>query len=438
MKYLEPQTAEQTIHSPKSRNYFDDTNKDKVYRTVENYNNIYYNNEDIFNINNDLDNTNKVASISNNNSMSDLANNYLNVNEINQNFNNYNYSNNNNYIYNYPNKEKEENSKIFNIMNNNTDFKNTSINNFIENNMNNNYSTFIEQLNTIDYFTNKNEIEPESNFNLSEFVITRKVGNGTEGIIYSVIWKKNNKKYALKISKIENVEFIKKRQEEIKMVKDFRNFTGNDGVIKTFGELCIQDQFGAYDFYEIMELAQIDWDKEIYNRAHMHLFYKENELLYIMKQIIKTLSLLQENHITHRDIKPQNIMIVNGKFKLCDFGNARIIKKEGFVLQKIRGSEMFMSPILFQGMHSKLPQVKHNTFKSDVFSLGMCFLLAATMSYRSLNIIREIYDMKIVSKVIKDNLRKRYSYNVFNILYYMLQVDENLRPDFIQLEALFP
>ena len=52
MKYLEPQTAKQTIHSPISRNYFDHTNKDKIYKSVENYNNIYYNNEDIFNINN--------------------------------------------------------------------------------------------------------------------------------------------------------------------------------------------------------------------------------------------------------------------------------------------------------------------------------------------------------------------------------------------------
>ncbi len=222
------------------------------------------------------------------------------------------------------------------------------------------------------------------------------------------------------------------------MVKDFRDFAGNDGVIKTFGELCIQDQFGAYVFYEIMEFAQIDWDKEIYNRGHMNLFYKENELLYIMKQIIKTLSLLQINHITHRDIKPQNIMIVNGKFKLCDFGNAKKIKKEGYVIQKVRGSEMFMSPILFIGLHSKYLQVKHNTFKSDVFSLGMCFLLAATLSYYSLNTIREIYDMKIISKVIKNSLGNRYSHNVYNILYYMLQVDENLRPDFIQLEALFP
>ena len=156
-----------------------------------------------------------------------------------------------------------------------------------------------------------------------------------------------------------------------------------------------------------------------------------------MRQIVETFSLLQKNHITHRDIKPQNIMIVDGKFKICDFGNARILKKEGYVIQRIRGSEMYMSPVLFKGFHAKMAQVKHNTFKSDVFSLGMCFLLAASLSYSPLNTIREIYDINIIKKVIKYYLGNRYSQKVYIILISMLQVEENFRPDFIELEKLF-
>ena len=156
-----------------------------------------------------------------------------------------------------------------------------------------------------------------------------------------------------------------------------------------------------------------------------------------MAQIVKTLSLLQKNHITHRDIKPQNIMIVNGKYKICDFGNARVLKREGMCVQRIRGSEMYMSPIMFKGYHSNMKQVKHHTFKSDVFSLGMCFLLAATLTYNPLNAIREVYDMNVINKVIKHYLGNRYSQKIFNILFSMLQVEERFRPDFIQLEKLF-
>ena len=164
------------------------------------------------------------------------------------------------------------------------------------------------------------------------------------------------------------------------MLKDFRKRTGSDGVIRIYGDLCV-DSIDGYDFYEIMELAEIDWDEEILFRGKYHYYYQENDLMAIMRQIVETFSLLQKNHITHRDIKPQNIMIVDGKFKICDFGNARILKKEGYVIQRIRGSEMYMSPVLFKGFHAKMAQVKHNTFKSDVFSLGMCFLLAASSEY---------------------------------------------------------
>ena len=156
-----------------------------------------------------------------------------------------------------------------------------------------------------------------------------------------------------------------------------------------------------------------------------------------MYQIVQTFSLLQQNHITHRDIKPQNIIIVNGKYKIIDFGNARILKRDGLVIQRIRGSEMYMSPVMFKGYHSKMPRVKHNTYKSDVFSLGMCFLLAASLSYTPLNMIREEYNINVIGKIIRNYIGQRYSENVYNILFAMLQVEETLRPDFIQLENIF-
>ena len=281
------------------------------------------------------------------------------------------------------------------------------------------------------------KLEPSSNFNLLEFIKLGVMGRGTEGIIYSVKWKKNNKKYALKKSCIKLIEVVKKRQEEINMLKEFRQKTKSDGVINIYGYLCITNKHNCYDFYEIMELAEIDWDQEIENRGQLRLYYPEHELMSIMYQIVQTFSLLQQNHITHRDIKPQNIIIVNGKYKIIDFGNARILKRDGLVIQRIRGSEMYMSPVMFKGYHSKMPRVKHNTYKSDVFSLGMCFLLAASLSYTPLNMIREEYNINVIGKIIRNYIGQRYSENVYNILFAMLQVEETLRPDFIQLENIF-
>ena len=156
-----------------------------------------------------------------------------------------------------------------------------------------------------------------------------------------------------------------------------------------------------------------------------------------MHQLISTLALLQKNHITHRDIKPQNILISNGVFKLSDFGEARTLKRSGVIISRVRGTELFMSPILFHGLRHRLSQVGHNTFKSDVFSLGFCFLLAASLTFNSLYSIREVNDIKVIEELLDKYLSGRYSKKIIEIILDMLQVDENLRPDFITLEKKY-
>ena len=96
-----------------------------------------------------------------------------------------------------------------------------------------------------------------------------------------------------------------------------------------------------------------------------------------------------------------------------------------------------MSPILFNGLRLKLIQVSHNTFKSDVFSLGMCLFFATTLTFNSLCDIRELDDMKLIKEKLIKYLSGRYSYTLINILYEMLQIDENYRPDFLTLEKKY-
>ena len=279
--------------------------------------------------------------------------------------------------------------------------------------------------------------EPGTNIDLSEFVNVSNLGNGSEGSIDVVSWKKNNKNYALKKCEIIFEEDAERRKKEFNLMKELIEKAGCDGIIKTYGILCEKNHFSTYYFYELMELADGDWDKEIKNRQHTQLYYQESELMQIFSHLIKTLSALQKNHYTHRDIKPQNIMIVNGKYKICDFGNGKLLKREGIIVQRIRGSELFMSPILFKAYHSGVPTVKHNTYKSDVFSLGMCFFYAASLYIYGLNAIREIYDINIITKVLNQILGNRYSQNLINLLLNMLQVEESKRPDFIELEKYF-
>mgnify|MGYP002626415901 FL=1 len=153
-----------------------------------------------------------------------------------------------------------------------------------------------------------------------------------------------------------------------------------------------------------------------------------------MTQLIKTLSLLQKSHITHRDIKPQNILVLNGIYKLCDFGEIRVLKRDGLIVQRVRGSELYMSPIIFKGLHQSQIQVKHNTYKSDVFSLGMCLFYAATLTYGGVDTIRELNDMDKIKEILFQYMGYRYSLKLISFILSMLEINENKRLNFIELE----
>ena len=253
---------------------------------------------------------------------------------------------------------------------------------------------------------------------------------------------------------LNDFEDVKKRKKNCSIIQNFVEKTNNKGVINLYGNLCFKNKnkiniitcnFGneikkvkvnEYIYYELMEKAERDWDKEINIRSQYELYYTEKEIMIIINQLISTLSLLEKFHITHRDIKPQNILISNGQYKLCDFGEIRVLKRDGLIVQRVRGSELYMSPILFAGLHNDLIQVKHNTYKSDVFSLGMCLFYACSLTYGGVDSIRELNDMNEVKSILFNYLGKRYSEKLILLILLMLEVDENKRPNFIQLEEL--
>ena len=282
---------------------------------------------------------------------------------------------------------------------------------------------------------NANLLDPHDTINLAEFRVLNEIGEGTFGKIYKVIWLRNNRFYALKKEVLSDIEGVKVRQHRNEAIRNFIKSTNCKGIVNLYGNLTVQNG-NEFQYFELMELCDKDFEQEIKQRAAYNQFYTEIELYNIMLQLISTLSFLQKMHITHRDIKPQNILILNGLYKLCDFGDIRVMQREGIVVQRVRGSELYMSPILFAGLRAKVLQVRHNTYRSDVFSLGMCFLLAACLSFNGCVEIREVLDMNQKLLILNKYLGGRYSVKIIKILHIMLETEENIRPDFILLEAL--
>ena len=141
--------------------------------------------------------------------------------------------------------------------------------------------------------------------------------------------------------------------------------------------------------------------KEIKTHIEKNIFYKEEELIHIIKQLTQVLSFLQKSNISHRDIKPQNILVFKNKiYKIADFGEAKQIENMtiNLISNSLRGTELYMSPLLFNGLRTGQVDIKHNVFKSDVYSFGLCILFAASLQMMTLYDIRKIVDMKELRK----------------------------------------
>ena len=144
---------------------------------------------------------------------------------------------------------------------------------------------------------------------------------------------------------------------------------------------------------------------------------------------------LQNHNIVHRDIKPDNILIFNNIYKLSDFGEAKITL--GFEkCHSLRGTDIYMSPLLHEKLKKKEKQVEHDIYKSDMFSLGTCFLYACELNFNTIKAIRELKFQGLVDKLVRKMMKARYSEEFIDIILKMIKIEEKERLNFLELNDI--
>ena len=293
----------------------------------------------------------------------------------------------------------------------------------------------------------------KSDFNSDNYTIVKLLGKGTYGKTYLVEDSQTKERFALKKIIINDKYELKDNEDEYNFILRLNKEYPDLKVINIYGiEHKNLDKYTTV-MYVLMEAANSDWEKELLIRYEKRLYYTESQLVHILSNLVWTFAVLQRKGISHRDIKPQNILCFdNLEYKISDFGeakkiqNIRIVNKrnnkysysyqDNTMKQTLRGTELYMSPVLFLALTSRPYRiVKHNTFKSDVFSLGMCFFLASCLDYDGLYEVREIIKNPSKTKLVVNRyLSMRYSQKYINLLISMLQINEKDRPDFIELK----
>ena len=272
-------------------------------------------------------------------------------------------------------------------------------------------------------------------FNIDNYEIEKQIGEGSFGLIFRVVNKKTNIKYAMKKIIANNLTALETYQKEFEIVHQ----NSHEYILDILG-ICLRclDQT-TYVLYVLMDLALYDWDYEIEQRKKTRKYYKEEELISILKQISSALVFLQrEKKIAHRDIKPENILVFkNGIYKLGDFGEAKVNRyMRNNAKSTIRGTEMYMSPLLFKSLQDNLDDVQHDIYKSDVFSLGYCFVYAAALDFKIIYEIRNLNSDFKVKKILQRMFFLKYSNDFIELLLKMICNKEEDRVDFIGLEKL--
>ncbi len=108
-----------------------------------------------------------------------------------------------------------------------------------------------------------------------------------------------------------------------------------------------------------------------------------SEAVDIVLQITDGLSVAHDSYIIHRDIKPQNIMILeNGLVKIADFGIAMAINSTQLTqTNSVMGSVHYLPPEQASG--------KGATLQSDIYSIGILFyeLLTGKLPFKGDNAV---------------------------------------------------
>lgn len=186
------------------------------------------------------------------------------------------------------------------------------------------------------------------------YEIIDKVGSGGMADVYKAKDHRLNRFVAVKILKAEfsnDTKFVEKFRAEAQSAAGL----SHPNVVNVYD---VGDEDGMY--YIVMELVEgITLKSFIERKGKLDI----KEAVGIAIQIAQGMEAAHSNHIVHRDIKPQNIIISReGKVKVTDFGIAKAVTSDT-ITSNAMGSVHYLSPEQARGGFSDE--------KSDIYSLGV-------------------------------------------------------------------
>ena len=229
----------------------------------------------------------------------------------------------------------------------------------------------------------------------NKYKIIRHIGCGSFGDVFNVVDVETSKPYAAKI--------IFKDNYTINIAKEFELTSGFDceTLIKCYnaGDWVISE--GCY-YFIIYEIGEYDLRARITGSV-----LNDDELLQFARDLAIGIGYLHERKHIHRDIKPANILWANGRWKIADFGTARIMEQTVVRNTTVTGTYAYMPPEAFEG---------NRGLAHDIWSYAVVLMQARTGvrpfdkylgdgdSNNYYNIVKK--NLPVISELLRDPIRQ--------------------------------
>ncbi|XP_008459813.2 serine/threonine-protein kinase ATG1a isoform X2 [Cucumis melo] len=199
------------------------------------------------------------------------------------------------------------------------------------------------------------DLHPKDCCLIGNYILERRIGSGS----FAVVWKSRHRHLGtvFAVKEIHKKKLLPKVSDSLLREISILRTVNHPNIIHLFEAIQTDDSI-----YLILEYCA---GGDLWDYINRHGKVSEAVARDLMRQLASGLKVLQEKHLIHRDLKPQNLLLSSKEgiplLKIGDFGFARSLANQALA-DTLCGSPLYMAPEIMNNQ-------KYDA-KADLWSVG--------------------------------------------------------------------